>query len=98
MIILYLVKYFVVRGNLVERGPIIAHLRSASGPDLTRFALDFAHHAGGDVVWIAYVPESVRGWFGRFADSVDPACSTGSPFQIARLFAAPSSDDLEVLL
>jgi hypothetical protein len=83
---------------VVERRPIIAHLRSASGPDLTRFALDFARHAGGDLLWIAYVPESVRGWFGRFADSVDPTCSTESPFHLTRLFAAPSSDDLKVLL
>jgi hypothetical protein len=84
---------------VAERHPIIAHLRAASGPDLTRFTLDFARHAGGDLLWLAYVPESVRGWFGRFADSVDPTCSTGrQPFHFARLFAAPSNADLEVLL
>jgi hypothetical protein len=88
----------VARGNVAERRPIIAHLRSASGPDMTRFALDFARHAGGDLLWIGYVPESVRGWFGRFAESVDPTCSMKTTFHLARLFGAPSNADLEVLL
>jgi hypothetical protein len=54
------------------RRTIAARVRSESPPNAARFALDFARLAGGDVVWLAYVPDGLRSWFRRFADSCDP--------------------------
>src|SRR5579883_2238121 len=82
----------------VDRLRVRAHLRSDSGPELTRFALDFAPHAGGDLLWLAYVPDGLRAWFRRFADSCDPTKGVHHPFRVARLFDSPSLSEIEFLV
>jgi hypothetical protein len=85
-------------GYPIEQRPIIAYARSASGPTLTRFALDFARHGGGDLLWLAYIPEGLRGWFGRFADSYDPSRQPQCPFRIARHFGGAALPEIEYLV
>jgi hypothetical protein len=56
-----------------------------------------ARHGGGDVLWLAYVPEGLRAWFRRFADSVDPSLGADCPFRVVRLFDAPGLDEIAFL-
>jgi hypothetical protein len=81
----------------VERQPILVHLRSESGPNLTRFALGFAPYGGGDVLWLAYVPEGLRPWFEKFAASCDPDPAARRLFRVVRRFDAPGLDAIEVI-
>ena len=55
-------------------------------------------HGGGDVLWLAYVPEGLRAWFRRFADSVDPSLGADCPFRVVRLFDAPGVDEIALLV
>jgi hypothetical protein len=44
------------------------------------------------------VPEGLRSWFRRLADSVDPSLGADCPFRVVRLFDAPGVDDIAFLV
>lgn len=76
---------------------VAVHLRAESGPNRSAFALS-SRARGGDVLWLAYVPDGLRNWFSRFADTIDPDRSHRRPDRVARFFHAPRPDEIETLL
>ena len=82
----------------VDRRPVRAHVRADSGADLSRFALAFGQHGGGDLLWLAYVPEGLRNWFGRFADSCESSQNVERPFRICRLPDSPGPVEIALLV
>jgi hypothetical protein len=76
---------------------IAAHLRSESPPNATRFALEYARRAGGDVLWLAYVPEGLHPWLRRFADASNPSSAVAGVYRVARLFGSPTADEIALL-
>src|SRR5947209_4087389 len=72
--------------------------REESGPARLRRALAWAGRCGGDVLWLAYIPEGLRPWHRRFADAHDPGLAPGAVFRTVRLFDAPTPREVAFLI